>query len=144
MNKAAEIVATEMLGASRGFIQIGSKTQPFYALTLEQMNYAFRQGAMIDLSHLKGDMQDFEAFCRLAPQLKKMRRFVAEAMVRGSWLRPLRVWRAYAKLKECDGAQLLDNYNEVMRMSGAKEVFRCAALMSGAAMIIANTEQVQQ
>ena len=144
MNKAAEIISSDLIQQSRGFVEVGTVIYPVFPLTLEQMVRVFRHGAMIDLSSLSKDMGDFEAMCRLSPQLNKMTRFIAEAVVVGSWFREVRVRVMMHRLRKCTGEQLHANYEAVMSMTGAGEVFRCATLMSGVAMMIANTKATEQ
>lgn len=143
MNKAADIVSADMLGESRGFVTIGTKTLPIYPMTIKQMVRAFRHGALIDLSQAKKGVTDFEAMTFLTPQVNKMTKVVAEAVVKGRFRR-VKVWLVQRQLMDCTAEQIHENFKEVMRMSGANEVFQCAALMSGAATMIATTEETKR
>ena len=143
MNKAADIVSLDMLGQSRAFITIGADTIPIYPMTIEQIVRAFRHGALVTLPSEKDKTGDFEAMCLLAPQTEKMIQFIAEAVVRGRY-RFFKLWRVKRRLRGCTASQINESFQVVMRMSGAQEVFRCAALMSGAATMIANTKETKQ
>lgn len=143
MNKAADIISSDMLGESRSFITIGTRTIPIYPMTIEQIVRAFRHGALVEFNKIGNGTQDFEAMCLLAPQTDKMIRVIAEAVVRGRY-RLFKLWRVRRMLRDCTASQIHENFQVVMRMSGAKEVFRCAALMSGAATMIATTEETKR
>ena len=100
-NEAANIVASELLGESRSFIEIGSNVIPVYSLTMKEMTKVFRYGALIDVQKAveASKVNEFGAICEVVPFVPQMRKGIAEAVVRDKWFRIFKVWRMTRKLE---------------------------------------------
>ncbi|MFA6336085.1 MAG: hypothetical protein WCX48_11160 [Bacteroidales bacterium] len=143
-NQAAQLVSGELLGNNYALINIGIKTVPVFPLRIKELCRVFDRTARIDISKAKEAGNEWQMMCELVPYSPQMIEAISHAIVRDERFRRVKLYKVRRELQKCTSEQLLQNFKKVMDLSGAKDFFQCAALMSGAAEIIAKPKETEQ